>query len=81
MKTAISIPDMLFSRVEAQIAESGLSRSAFFATAAEQYLAQLESQDVTERINVVLADDDVDPVDRVFLDYNTARLAADAESW
>jgi hypothetical protein len=81
MKTAISIPDVLFARVEAQIAESGLSRSAFFATAAEQYLAQVEALDVTERINSVLADGDIDPVDQVFVDYNTGRLAATAESW
>lgn len=77
MKIAISIPDLLFARVEEQIADSGPSRSAFFATAAEQYLAQLDALDVTKRIDAVLADGDIDPADRVFIDYNTARLAAE----
>lgn len=60
-----------------QVLPSDRSRSAFFATAAEQYLAQLDALDVTKRIDAVLADGDIDPADRVFVDYNTARLAAE----
>jgi predicted DNA-binding protein len=51
MKTAISIPDETFRRVEARVAELGLSRSEFYATAAEKYLDELDRSALTHDID------------------------------
>ncbi|WP_382306889.1 ribbon-helix-helix protein, CopG family [Herbiconiux sp. UC225_62] len=51
MKTAISVPDDTFERVNRKAAEIGINRSEFFSRAAELYLRELEADDLTERIN------------------------------
>lgn len=51
MKTAISVRDELFERVERALAEHGMNRSQFYAAAAERYLAELADDSITERIN------------------------------
>jgi predicted DNA-binding protein len=60
MKTAISIPDATFARVEASAARLGVSRSEFFACAAERWIADLEDAKTTAAIDAVLGDDDQD---------------------
>lgn len=55
MKTAISVPDATYSRVDKKAAELGMSRSQFYSVAAERYLRELESEDLTSRINEALA--------------------------
>jgi predicted DNA-binding protein len=55
MKTAISVPDATFERVERRVAELGINRSQFFARAAERYLDELEQRSVTERLNAAIA--------------------------
>ena len=55
MKTAISVPDDLFERVEQRLAELGVSRSEFYATAARAYLDTLETQSLTAEIDAALA--------------------------
>lgn len=55
MKTAISIPDATFARVEASAARLGVSRSEFFARAAERWLDDLEGADTTAAIDAALA--------------------------
>ena len=54
MKTAISIPDDTFDRVEKSVAELGISRSEFFARAAKKYLAELEAESITAQINAAI---------------------------
>lgn len=61
MKTAISLPDETFERATQRAAELGMSRSEFFARAAEQYLRQLDDASLTARIDEILdrtGDDD-----------------------
>lgn len=55
MKTAISLPDATFARVDAAAGRLGISRSEVFARAAERYLDDLDADSVTDRINAVLA--------------------------
>jgi len=55
VKTAISIPDATFARVEASAARLGVSRSKFFTRAAERWLADLEGAETTAAINAVLS--------------------------
>lgn len=55
MKTAISVPDDTFARVEKRVAQLGLSRSEFYATAAEKYLDELDSSALTADIDRAIA--------------------------
>lgn len=54
MKTAISVPDETYDRVERAAKKHGLSRSQFYSTAAARYADELESADLTAAINAVV---------------------------
>ncbi|MGO9902902.1 MAG: ribbon-helix-helix protein, CopG family [Solirubrobacteraceae bacterium] len=56
MKTGISLPDETFERVEAAAKRLGVSRSEFFARAAERWLDDLDDHETTEAINRAIAD-------------------------
>jgi metal-responsive CopG/Arc/MetJ family transcriptional regulator len=56
MKTAISIPDKLFAKIESFLQERGGSRSEFFAKAAERYLQQQRNRRIFEQLNAVYAE-------------------------
>jgi metal-responsive CopG/Arc/MetJ family transcriptional regulator len=51
VKTAISLPDDTFARAEAAARRLGVSRSEFFARAAQRWLDELDDHDTTEQIN------------------------------
>lgn len=51
MKTAISVPDATFARVDAAAKRLGVSRSEFFSRAAERWLHEMESEGVTQAID------------------------------
>ncbi len=53
MKTAISVPDRLFSSGDALARKLGVSRSHLYATALAEYLARHQTAKVTERLNAV----------------------------
>jgi metal-responsive CopG/Arc/MetJ family transcriptional regulator len=55
MKTAISLPDETFQRVEDAARRLGVSRSEFFARAAERWLDDLDDGQTTEVINSAIA--------------------------
>ena len=54
MKTAISVPDQTFERVERRAHELGMSRSEFFTCAADRYLDKLDAESVTRQIDDAL---------------------------
>lgn len=54
MKTAISLPDDTFERASRRAKVLGLSRSEFFARAANRYLEELEVESVTKQIDAAL---------------------------
>ncbi|MFZ1925498.1 MAG: ribbon-helix-helix protein, CopG family [Solirubrobacteraceae bacterium] len=54
MKTAISLPDDTFRRVDRAAKRLGVSRSEFFVRAAQNWLDTLEDEDTTEAINHAL---------------------------
>ena len=74
VKTAISLPDETFERVERAAAKLGVSRSEFFARAAERWLDALDDDTTTEAINRAIAglEDDA-----AFANAAAAALAAD----
>lgn len=53
MKTAISIPDNLFSAADRYAKNHGYSRSRLFTEAVAQYLEQHPSDQVTQKLNEV----------------------------
>ena len=56
MKTAISLPDELFSAADALASQLGVSRSELYATAVAEYLAKHSASDVTARLECALRD-------------------------
>ena len=77
MKTAISLPDETFRRVDRAAKRLGLSRSELFARAAENWLDGLEDDGVTEAIDRAIAGL---PGDHRFTDAAAAALAASDQS-
>lgn len=71
MKTAISVPDETFRRVDDAAGRLGVSRSEFFARAAERWLTDLEGEDLTTAIDAVLG---ADAQDHVFTDAAASQL-------
>lgn len=55
MKTAISVPDDIFQRASRRASDLGMSRSEFFARAAESYLHELDAHSITTQIDAALA--------------------------
>ncbi len=55
VKTAISVPDDTFDRASARARELGISRSEFFARAAQHYLDEVDAQKLTDQIDAALA--------------------------
>ncbi|MFU8781450.1 MAG: ChpI protein [Kiritimatiellia bacterium] len=64
MKTAISIPDDVFSRAETFAHRRKMTRSRLFTVAVDEYLLHHRDDDVTRRLNDVYANEDssLDPV-------------------
>ncbi|MFP5452090.1 MAG: CopG family transcriptional regulator [Thermoleophilia bacterium] len=56
MKTAISLPDATFDRIERAARRMGVSRSEFLARAAERWLRDLEAAEITEAIDRALVE-------------------------
>jgi antitoxin MazE6 len=54
VKTAISLPDETFDRVTQRASDLGMSRSEFFARAAQRYLDELDAQSLTGQIDRAL---------------------------
>lgn len=64
MKTAISVRDNLFKRVEKFSKDKKMSRSQLFCAAVEEYIDKREDDDITKNLNAVYSKEDssVDPV-------------------
>jgi metal-responsive CopG/Arc/MetJ family transcriptional regulator len=77
VKTAISLPDDTFRRVDRAAKRLGVSRSELFARAAKSWLDALEDDGVTEAINRAIAGL---PADQGFTDAAAAALAAGDQS-
>ena len=64
MKTAVSIPDVLFQEAEKQASNKKISRSQLYANALAAYLREERGQRITEQMNCALEkiDQTPDPV-------------------
>jgi len=71
VKTAISLPDETFERVETAAKRLGVSRSEFFARAAERWLEDLDDGQTTDAINRAITEAPI----TTFTDAAAAALA------
>ena len=64
MKTAVSVPDELFTLAEVAARRLRVSRSQLYATALAEFLSRHETDAITERLNGIYARRDarVDPL-------------------
>jgi metal-responsive CopG/Arc/MetJ family transcriptional regulator len=64
MKTAVSMPDAVFSRAEIFARRRRMTRSALFTAAVNAYLDQHQPESVTRALNAIYAKEDstLDPV-------------------
>lgn len=78
MKTAISLPDELFSAADALAGRLGVSRSELYATAVAEFLARHTESEITARLDALYAREPgtLDPELR-----RAQRQSLDVESW
>ena len=82
MKTAISLPDDTYERVTRRAGELGISRSEFFARAADLYIDELDRDSVTRAIDEALATEtDCDDSNADAVEASHRFLLADADDW
>lgn len=81
MKTAVSVPDATFLRVNEGAAALGMSRSEFFATAGEAYLESLDTATLRDRIDATLASVRADPDTQAAVAVGRRRLVEDDKGW
>jgi metal-responsive CopG/Arc/MetJ family transcriptional regulator len=74
VKTAISVPDATFERVNRRASELGMSRSELFSRAADEYLDRLDQASLTEQINHALPSIEIDPCTSYAVDLGHQRL-------
>lgn len=65
MKTAISIPDLLYESIDEFIQAAGISRSEFFQRAARLYLKKISARAVAENLDRVYGEQE-EPGDAAF---------------
>ncbi len=58
MKTAIYIPDDIFRTAERVAQRLKISRSELYAKALKEYIAELEAESTTEKLNILYAQED-----------------------
>lgn len=75
MKSAISVPDDTFEKVEQRSAALGISRSEFYSVAARRYLDELDAQELPEQINEALALAERDDSNAVAAEAGRRRVA------
>jgi len=56
MKTAVSVPDDLFAQADRLARRTQRSRSALYSAALREYMARHAPDEVTERLDSVVAD-------------------------
>lgn len=78
MKTAISLPDQTYERATRRAGELGISRSEFFARAAERYADELEATSLTAQIDAAIAGGAVDDSNAWAAAAGRRYLASDA---
>jgi len=78
MKTAISIPDNIFKKVEKTAKKMGLTRSRFFTVAVEEFIENHNPSQITERLNSIY-ENEINEIDQII--YSMQIQSIDKEVW
>lgn len=78
MKTAISLPDDLFTAAAALADRLGVSRSELYATALAEFVAKHSESQITARLNEIYAEESSE-LDSAF--RRVQRQSIGAEAW
>jgi metal-responsive CopG/Arc/MetJ family transcriptional regulator len=81
VKTVISVPDATFDAASRRANELGMSRSEFFSRAAAHYLAELDADSLTTRIDAALDVDMDDQTETAVVQAGRQALRAVREEW
>ena len=82
VKTAISVPDETFDRVCRRASALGISRSEFFAKAAQRYLDELDAESLTGQIDTALESiDSPDESQEIAVTIGRRALGAVDDAW
>lgn len=81
MKTAISVPDETYDRAERAAKRHGMNRSQFYVAAAERYVAELESADLTDAIDAVVRAANTDSSARFAVAASSQLLDGTVDEW
>jgi predicted transcriptional regulator len=77
MKTAVSIPDDVFEKVDRFARHAKRSRSEVFSAAVQEYIARHAPDEVTDAINRVV--DEIGPQEDAFVTTAARRVLAKTE--
>ena len=80
MKTAISLPEEVFARLDEAARRAGMSRSEFFRTAGLHYAAELAAGDLTAAMDAYVDATGDDGTDHGWARLSHRSLAAATES-
>jgi len=80
MKTAISIPDQIFKKVESLAHTLGISRSELFTTAIARFIEERDEHIIISRLNAVYSDQS-SALDKDVYALQYHALKPDDEKW
>ena len=78
MKTAISIPDNIFKKVEKTAKKMGLTRSRFFTIAVEEFIENHNPSQITDKLNSIYESENSE-IDQIFFAMQVQSI--DKEVW
>jgi metal-responsive CopG/Arc/MetJ family transcriptional regulator len=81
MKTAISIPDKIFKSADNIANRLGISRSELYTKAIEEYIKELNAEQITNKLNEIYSDDQNAEDFSVIKKMQIKSLKLDKEKW
>jgi len=80
MKTAISLPDTIFSQAEKLAQHLGISRSELYKRALEEYIKEKDGKEITEKLNEIY-NQKKSKIDKKLIQAQINSLNLDKEEW
>lgn len=80
MKTAISIPDNLFTDAEITAKQLGLARSQLYVRAIKEFIEHHNKDKITEKLNLYYSENEVES-DIMNMNIQSLREATKNDSW
>ncbi len=81
MKTAISIPDKLFTEAEITAKQLGLARSQLYVKAITEFIEHYNKDKITEKLNAFYADNEESDSELLDLGLDSLREATANDVW